>query len=43
MDFFSRKIKTLFIRHDADRNGKIEAQDFDDFADYFIEDGYICF
>ena len=41
MDFFDKKIKTLFNRHDVKENGKIEAQDFDDFAEYFIEDGII--
>ena len=39
MDFFARKISTLFNRFDMDKNGKIEEDDFDRWSESLIAIG----
>ena len=39
MDFFARKISTLFARFDMDKNGKIEEDDFDRWSESLISIG----
>ena len=40
MDFFSRKISTLYERFDMDKNGLIEEDDFDKWSEKLIAIGY---
>ena len=40
--FFDRKIKTLFTRFDFDHNGKIEKQDFLNWANNLARAGNLC-
>ncbi len=39
MDFFAKKISTLFTRFDMDKNGKIEEDDFDTWSNKLISIG----
>ena len=39
MDFFAKKISTLFTRFDMDKNGKIEEDDFDAWSNKLISIG----
>ena len=41
MDFFAKKIATLFDRFDMDRNGKIEEDDFDRWTDNLVMIGHL--
>ncbi len=41
MDFFAKKITTLFDRFDMDRNGKIEEDDFDRWSESLISIGHL--
>ena len=41
MDFFAKKIATLFDRFDMDRNGKIEEDDFDRWTDNLVKIGHL--
>ena len=45
MDFFAKKISTLFTRFDMDKNGKIEEDDFDRWSESLIAIGdyKLCF
>ena len=38
--FFDQKIKTLFSRFDFDHNGKIEKEDFLNWANTLVQKGY---
>ena len=39
MDFFAKKIATLFKRFDMDGNGMIEEDDFDRWSDNLVKIG----
>jgi len=41
MDFFAKKISTLFTRFDMDKNGKIEEDDFDNWSESLIAIGHL--
>ena len=41
MDFFAKKISTLFNRFDMDKNGKIEEDDFDRWSESLIAIGHL--
>jgi Ca2+-binding EF-hand superfamily protein len=41
MDFFAKKISTLFTRFDMDKNGKIEEDDFDTWSNKLISIGIL--
>jgi Ca2+-binding EF-hand superfamily protein len=41
MDFFAKKISTLFTRFDMDKNGKIEEDDFDRWSESLISIGHL--
>ncbi len=41
MDFFARKITTLFTRFDMDKNGMIEEDDFDRWSESLIAIGHL--
>ena len=41
MDFFAKKITTLFTRFDMDKNGKIEEDDFDRWSEELIAIGHL--
>ncbi len=41
MDFFAKKIATLFTRFDMDKNGKIEEDDFDRWSESLIAIGHL--
>ena len=41
MDFFAKKITTLFERFDMDKNGMIEEDDFDRWSDSLIAIGHL--
>ncbi len=41
MDFFAKKIATLFTRFDMDKNGMIEEDDFDRWSESLIAIGHL--
>jgi hypothetical protein len=41
MDFFAKKISTLFTRFDMDKNGMIEEDDFDRWSESLISIGHL--
>ena len=41
MDFFAKKIATLFNRFDMDRNGMIEEDDFDRWSESLVAIGHL--
>ena len=41
MDFFAKKITTLFTRFDMDKNGMIEEDDFDRWSESLIAIGHL--